>query len=93
VVVRSSANSSYRFDGRGERMSWSIVARNRRHVHFDVKPVGAPVFRQVRFAAGHNLDSRKPFPRVLPAGVESVARIVCFVVLTVVELDNVRHED
>jgi hypothetical protein len=53
-------------------MSWSIIVRNRRHVHLDIKPVGAPVFRQVRFAAGRDLDSRKPLSRILPAGVEAM---------------------
>jgi hypothetical protein len=74
-------------------MSWSIVARNRRHVHLDIKPVGAPVFHQVCFAAGCDLNSRKPLSRVLPACVESAARTVRFIVLTVVKLDNVRHDD
>jgi hypothetical protein len=70
-------------------MSWSIIARNRRHVHLDMELVGAPILRQVRFAAGRDLDSRKPLSRVLPTSVESAARIVRVVVLTIVELDNV----
>jgi hypothetical protein len=74
-------------------MSWSIVARNRRYVHLDIKLVGAPVFHQVRFAAGRDLDSCEPLSRALPAGVESATRIVRFVVLTVVELGNVWHDD
>jgi hypothetical protein len=40
-------------------MSWSIVARNHRHVQLDIKPVGALVFCQVRLAAGRDMDSRK----------------------------------
>jgi hypothetical protein len=74
-------------------MSWSIVARNRRHVHLDIKPVGAPVFHQVRFAAGRDLDSRKPLSRVLLASFESAAHVVRFVVLAVIELDNVLLDD
>jgi hypothetical protein len=83
VIVGSSAN------GCGERMSWSIVARNRRQVHLDMELVGAPILCQVRFAARRDLDSRKPLSRVLPTSVESAARIVRVVVLTIVELDNV----
>jgi hypothetical protein len=74
-------------------MSWSIVARNRRHVYLDVKPVGAPVFRQVRFAAGRDLDSRKPLSHIFPAGVESAARILCFIVSAIVKLNDVWRDD
>jgi hypothetical protein len=74
-------------------MSWSIVPRNRRHVYLDVKLVGAPVLRQVHFAAGRDLDSCKPLSRILPAGVESAARIVRFVVSTIVKLNDVWHDD
>jgi hypothetical protein len=70
-------------------MSWSIVAGNCRHVHLNIKSVGAPVFRQVRLAAGRDLDSRKPPSCILPAGVESVACIVCFAVSAIVKLNDV----
>jgi hypothetical protein len=62
-------------------------------VHLDIEPVGAPILRQVRFAIGRDLDSRKPHWRVLPTSVESAARIVRLVVLTIVELDNVQHNN
>jgi hypothetical protein len=74
-------------------MSWSVVARNCRHVHLDIKQVGAPVFREVRLAAGRDLDSRKPSSRTLPVGVESAARVVCLVVSAIVKINDVRHND
>jgi hypothetical protein len=55
-------------------MSWSFVTRNCRHVHLDVKPVRAPVFREVHLAEGRDLNSRKPSSCILSASVESAAR-------------------
>jgi hypothetical protein len=63
------------------------------NVHLDIELVGAPILRHVRFAIGRDLDSRKPHSRVLPTSVESAARIVRLVVLTIVELDNVQHNN
>jgi hypothetical protein len=74
-------------------MSWSIVPGNRRHVHLDIKPVGAPVFREVRLAAGRDLDSRKPSSCILPARIESAAHVVCLVISAIVKLNDVRHND
>jgi hypothetical protein len=77
----------------GERMSWFFVARNCRHVHIHVKPVRAPVSCEVRLAAGCDLNSRKPSSFILPVSVESAACVVSLIILTVVELDNVRYDD
>jgi hypothetical protein len=74
-------------------MSWSIVARNCRHVHLHVKPVRAPVFRKVCLIAGRDLNSRKPSSCILSASVESAACVVSLVVSVVIKLDNVRHDD
>jgi hypothetical protein len=74
-------------------MSWSFVIKNCRDVHLDVKPVRAPVFREVYLAAGRDLNSRKPSLCILSASVESAACVVSFVVSAVVELDNVQHDD
>jgi hypothetical protein len=74
-------------------MSWPSVIRNCIHVHFRVKPIRAPVFHEIRLAAGRDLNSCKPFSCILPASTESAACVVSLIVLTVVELDNVWHDD
>jgi hypothetical protein len=45
------------------------------------------------FAAGRDLNSRDPFWRILSMGVEGAARIVGLVKLTVVDLDNIWHNN
>jgi hypothetical protein len=70
-------------------MSWPFVARNCRHVHLDVEPVQTPVFREIPLTAGRDLNSRDSLSRVLSTGVEGAARVVSFVILTIVDLDNV----
>jgi hypothetical protein len=74
-------------------MSWSSVARNCRHVHLDVEPVQTPVFYEIRLAAGCDLNSRDTLSRILSTGVEGVARVVSFVVLTILDLDNVYNNN
>jgi hypothetical protein len=74
-------------------MSRSFIARNRRHVNFDVEPIRALVFCEICFAAGCNLNSRDPFSCVLSTSVESTTCIVSFIELTVVDLNNVRHNN
>jgi hypothetical protein len=74
-------------------MSWSFVAGNPRHVNFDVEPVRTPVFCEICFAAGRDLNSRDPFSRILSTGIESAARVVSLVKLTVVDLDNIWHDN
>jgi hypothetical protein len=67
--------------------------QNRRHVNFDVEPIRAPVFYEICFAAGCDLNSRDPSSRVLSVCVKSTTCIVSFVELTVVDLNNVRHNN
>jgi hypothetical protein len=93
MIVRGSASGSQCFNGRAESVSWSIVARNFRHVHFHIKPIRAPVFGEVSLAARCNLNPRKSFSCILPMRVESAASVVCFVVLAVVKFDDVRLDD
>jgi hypothetical protein len=74
-------------------MSWSFVAKNRRHVHFDIEPVRTPVLCEICLATGCDLNSRDPFSCILSTGVEGAARIVSLVKLTVVDLDNIWHNN
>jgi hypothetical protein len=74
-------------------VSWSIIARNLGHVDLDIKPIRAPVFREVSLAARCNLNSCKSFSHILPTRVESTASVVCFVVLVVVKFNNVWLDD
>jgi hypothetical protein len=74
-------------------MSWSFVARNRRHVHFDVEPVRTPVLCEVSLAAGRDLNSRDSLSRVLTTGVEGATRVMSFIILTIVDLYNVCHNN
>jgi hypothetical protein len=74
-------------------MSRSFITRNRRHVNFDVEPIPAPVFCEICFAAGCDLNSRDPSSCVLSTSVESTTCIVRFVELTIVDLINVRHNN
>jgi hypothetical protein len=74
-------------------MGRSFVPRNCRHVNLDIKPVRAPVFGEVGFATGRDLNSRDPFSSVLTPGVESTTHIVSFVELPTVDFDNIWHND
>jgi hypothetical protein len=74
-------------------MSWSFVARNCRHVNFDVKPIRAPIFYEICFAAGRDLNSCDPFPCILPTSVESAACIVSLVEVTIVNLNDIWHDN
>jgi hypothetical protein len=70
-------------------MSWSFVARNRRHVHLDVEPVRTLFLCEICLAAGRNLNLRDPFSPTLSTGVEGAARTMSLVKLTIVDLDNI----
>jgi hypothetical protein len=86
-------HSSQGLNRRGQKMSRSFVSRNRGHFNLDIEPIRAPVFSEVRLAAGCNLDSCNSSSRVLSTGVESTTRVVSFVELTVVDLNDVEHDD
>jgi hypothetical protein len=74
-------------------MGWSFIARNRRHIHLDIEPVRTPVLCEVCLAAGRNLNSRDSLSRILLTGVEGAACVVSFVKLSIVDLDNVWHNN
>jgi hypothetical protein len=74
-------------------MSWSFVARNCRHVHLNIEPVRTPVLREIRLTAGRDLNSRDPLSRILSAGVEGAACVVSFVISTIIDLDNIWHNN
>jgi hypothetical protein len=93
MVIFRSVRNIQGFDRRGQRMGRSFKSRNLRRVSIDIKPVRAPVVSQVSFAAGRDLNSCDPSSGVLLSGVESTTRIVSFVELPVVDLDNVWHND
>jgi hypothetical protein len=64
-----------------------------RHVYLHIKPVRAPIFCEIGLAASHDLNSRKPLSCILPASIESAAGVVSLIILTIVELDDVWHDD
>jgi hypothetical protein len=74
-------------------MSQSFVARDCRHVNFDVEPIQAPAFCEICFAARCDLNSRDPSSRVPPTSVEGATCIMSFIELAVVDLNNVRHNN
>jgi hypothetical protein len=74
-------------------MSWSFVARNHRHVNFDIKPIRTPFFCEICFAAGRDLNLRDSFSRILSTSVESAAWVMSLVELTVVDLNNIWQDN
>jgi hypothetical protein len=74
-------------------MSGTFVARNRRHVSFDIESIRAPVFCEICFAAGHDLNSCNPFSRVLSTSVESAAHIVSLIEVTIVDFNDIWNDD
>jgi hypothetical protein len=93
MIELSSIHSSQGFDRAGQRASRSFVARNIRHVNLHVEPIRVPIIGQVGLAAGSNLNSRNPFSGVLSPGVESAACMLSFVILPVVDFDDVGNND
>jgi hypothetical protein len=93
MVEFSSSYSSQGFDRARQRASWSFVARNLRHVNLDVEPVRVPIISQVGLAVGSDLNSRNPLSGVLSSGVESAACMLSFVILPVVDFDDVGNND
>jgi hypothetical protein len=93
MIELNSIHSSKGFNRAGQRASWSFVARNIRHVNLHVEPVRVPIIGQVGLAAGSDLNSRNPFSGVLASGVESAACMLSFVILPVVDFDDVGNND
>jgi hypothetical protein len=79
-------------DRAGQRASWSFIARNLGHDDLHVEPVRVPIIGQVGLAAESDLNSRNPFSGVLVSGVESAACMLSFIILPVVEFDDVGND-
>jgi hypothetical protein len=69
-------------------MSWSFVARNRRHIHLDIELVRTPVLCEVCLAAERDVNSHDSLSCILSTDVEGAACVVSFVKLTIVDLDK-----
>jgi hypothetical protein len=93
LIIGGCANSSQSFNRCRKRIGQSVVVKNTRHVYLHIKPVRTPIFCEVGLAAGCDLDSRESLPCVLPAGVESATGVVSLIILTIIELDDIRHDD
>jgi hypothetical protein len=52
MIVRSGASSGNCFNGRVERIGWSSVARDIRHVNLHKKPKRAPIFGEIGLQQG-----------------------------------------
>jgi hypothetical protein len=80
-------------DRAGQGVSWTLIAKNFRHVDLQVKPVRIPVVGEIVLAAGSDLNSHNPFSGVLAPGVEGTTCVLSFVVLPIVGLDNIGNDD
>jgi hypothetical protein len=89
MIVRGSVSSGQCFDGRAERVSWSIVARYLRHINLHIKLIRTPIFRKVGLAARRDLNSGETLSQILSTCVEGATRVVRLVVLTVIKFNDV----
>jgi hypothetical protein len=88
-----SIHSSQGCDRAGQRVSWSFIARNFRHVDLHVEPVRIPIISEVGLAVGSDLNLRNPFSGVLASGVEGAACMPSFIELPVVNFDDIGNDD
>jgi hypothetical protein len=79
--------------GEQERIGWSSVARDLRHVNLHIKPKRTPIFGEIGLAAGCDLNSCQAFSQILPTCVEGTTCVVCFEILAVVEFDDIFLDD
>jgi hypothetical protein len=93
MIEFGSVHSSQGRDRARQGVSWSLIARNFRHVDLQVKPVRIPDVSEVGLAAGSDLNSRNPFSGVLASSVEGTACMLSFVELPIVDLDNIGNND
>jgi hypothetical protein len=93
MVEFSSIHSKQGFDRAEQRTSWPFVAWNLRHVDLHIEPARVPIISQVGLAARSDLNSRNPFSGVLSSGVESAACMLSFVILPVVDFDDIGNND
>jgi hypothetical protein len=93
MIEFGSVHGSQGHDRAGQGVSWTLIARNIRHVDFQVKPVRIPVVGEIGLAVGSNLNSRNPFSGVLALGVGGTACVLSFVEFPIVDLDNIGNDD
>jgi hypothetical protein len=93
MVEFGSIDNSQGCDRARQRASWSFIARNLKHADLHVEPVRVPIIGQVGLAAGSDLNSRNPLLGVLVSSVESAACMLSFVILPVVDFDDVGNDD
>jgi hypothetical protein len=93
MIELGSIHSSQGCDRAGQRVSWSFIARNFRHVDLHIEPVQILVISEVGLAAGSDLNSRNPFSGVLASGVKGATCMLSFVELPVVNLDDVGDDN
>jgi hypothetical protein len=93
MIEFGSVHGSQGRDRAGQGISWTLVARNFRHVDLQVKPVQIPVVGEIGLAAWSDLNSRNPFSGVLAPGVEGTACVLSFVELPIIDLDNIGNDD
>jgi hypothetical protein len=93
MIELGNIHSRQGCDRAGQRVSWSFIARNFRHVDLYVEPVRIAIIGQVGLAAGSDLNSSQPFSSVLASGVESATCMLSFVILPVVDFDDVGNDD
>jgi hypothetical protein len=89
VIEFGSVHRTQGRDGARQRVSWTRIARDLRHVNLQVKPIRIPVVGEVSLAVGSNLDSCNPLSGVLSSGVKGAACTLSLVELPVADLDNV----
>jgi hypothetical protein len=52
MIVRSGASSGHCFNGRVERIGWSSVAGDLRHVNLHINPKRISIFKEVGLVEG-----------------------------------------
>jgi hypothetical protein len=93
MIEFGSVHGSQGRDRARQGVSWTLIARNFGHVDLQGKPVRIPVVGEIGLAAGSDLNSRNPFSGVLAPGVEGTICVLSFIVLPVIDLDNIRNDD
>jgi hypothetical protein len=93
MIELGGIHNSQGCDRAGQRISWSFITRNFRHVDLHVEPVRIPIISEVALAAGSNLNSCNPFSGVLAPGVKGAACVLSFVELSVVNFYDIRHNN
>jgi hypothetical protein len=93
MIEFGSVHGSQGRDRARQGVRWTLIARNFRHVDLQVKPLRIPVVGEIGLAAGSDLNSRNPFSGVLAPGVEGTTCVLSFIVLPIIDLDNIGNDD